>query len=231
MTDAPMHYDQILPNPGFEITKGNTALVITDPQVDFLSETAVTWEIVGPSVVENNTVANLRSLISASQDAGIGVFVSPHYYYPQDHAWKFGGALETMMHAIGMFDRKSALDTDGFSGSGADWEETLKPLIEKEGTVIASPHKVYGPQSNDPALQLRKQGIDKVILAGMSANLCVEAHMRDLLEDGFEVCIAKDATAAAVLPGGDAYGGALLNFRMMASSVQTTEELVGQIGG
>jgi len=64
VTDAPMHYDQILPNPGFEITKGNTALVITDPQVDFLSETAVTWEIVGPSVVENNTVANLRSLIS-----------------------------------------------------------------------------------------------------------------------------------------------------------------------
>ena len=54
--------------------------------------------------------------------------------------------------------------------------------------------------------------------------------MRDLLEDGFEVCIAKDATAAAVLPGGDAYAGALLNFRMMASSVQTTEELVGQIG-
>ncbi len=111
-------------------------------------------------------MVNLRSLISAAQDAGIGVFVSPHYYYPQDHAWKFGGALETMMHAIGMFDRKGALDTDGFSGSGADWEETLKPLIEKEGTVVASPHKVYGPQSNDLALQLRKQGIDKMILAG-----------------------------------------------------------------
>ena len=75
-----MHYDQILPNPGFEITKGNTALVITDPQVDFLSKDGVTWEIVGPSVIEHNTVANLKSLISAAQDAGIGVFVSPHYY-------------------------------------------------------------------------------------------------------------------------------------------------------
>ncbi len=58
MTDAPTHYDQILPNPGFEITKGNTALVITAPRVDFLSTKGVTWEIVGPSVVEHNTVAN-----------------------------------------------------------------------------------------------------------------------------------------------------------------------------
>jgi hypothetical protein len=41
--------------------------------------------------------------------------------------------------------------------------------------------------------------------------------MRDLIEDGFEVAIAKDATAGAVLPKGDAYEAALLNFRMIAS--------------
>ena len=63
MTGAPTHYDQILPNPGFEITKGNTAVVITDPQKDFLSPDGVAWGIVGPSVEENNTVANLKSLI------------------------------------------------------------------------------------------------------------------------------------------------------------------------
>ena len=36
--------------------------------------------------------------------------------------------------------------------------------------------------------------IDQVILAGMSANLCVESHMRELLEMGFEVAVIKDAT-------------------------------------
>ena len=46
-------------------------------------------------------------------------------------------------------------------------------------------------------LQLRKRGIDKVVLAGMSANLCTESHMRELLEQGFEVAVVKDATAAA----------------------------------
>jgi nicotinamidase-related amidase len=52
-----------------------------------------------------------------------------------------------------------------------------------------------------------------VILAGMSANLCVESHMRELLEQGFEVAVVKDATAAAKLPEGDGYQTALVNFR------------------
>jgi len=59
MTAEPQHYDEVLPNPGFEITPGSTAVVITDPQVDFLSEDGVTWGIVGPSVEKNGTVSNL----------------------------------------------------------------------------------------------------------------------------------------------------------------------------
>jgi nicotinamidase-related amidase len=97
--------------------------------------------------------------------------------------------------------------------------------------VVVSPHKVYGPESNDLVLQLRKRGIDKVILAGMSANLCVEAHLRELTEQGFEVAVVKDATAGAQLPGGDFYQAALLNFRMIASQVMTTHEAVGAIQG
>jgi nicotinamidase-related amidase len=41
----------------------------------------------------------------------------------------------------------------------------------------------------------RKRRISKVILGGMLANICVESHLRDLLEQGFEVVVAMDATA------------------------------------
>jgi nicotinamidase-related amidase len=221
----PQTYDDILPNPGFEVDKATTAVVITDPQRDFLSEDGVVWGVVGPSVEANNTVDHLRQLLEAAHETGITVFVSPHYYYPHDHKWDFGGALEKMMHAVGMFDRQGALTTDGLGGSGADWHEPLRELIENDDVVVVSPHKVYGPESNDLALQLRKRGIDKVILAGMSANLCVEAHLRELTEQGFEVCVVKDATAGAQLPGGDFYQAAILNFRMIASSVQTTDQI------
>ena len=123
-----------------------------------------------------------------------------------------------------MFDRKGPLSLEDFEGSGADWLERYKSYIEDGKTVIVSPHKVYGPESNDLVLQLRKRGIDKVILAGMSANLCVESHMRELLEQGFEVAVVKDATAAAKVQEGDGYQTALVNFRFMANTVWATEE-------
>ena len=213
-----------LPDPGMTIDPERTALVITDPQNDFLSPEGVTWGVVGESVTENNTVAHIEVLFKTAKEHGLPVFISPHYYYPADHGWKFEGALEVLMHNINMFDRKGPLDLDGFEGSGADWLTQYKPYIEDGMTIVTSPHKVYGPESNDLALQLRKRGIDKVILAGMSANLCVESHMRELLEQGFEVAVVKDATAAAKVPDGNGYEAALVNFRFMANAVWTTEE-------
>jgi len=133
------------------------------------------------------------------------------------------------MHAVGMFDRSEVLGSEGVEGSGADWHAPLKELIQHPNVTVVSPHKVYGPESNDLALQLRKRGVDKVVLAGMSANLCVEAHLRELTEQGFEVSVVKDATAGAQLPGGDFYEAALLNFRMIASAVLTTDEAVDAI--
>jgi len=218
-----------LPNPGLRINKRITALVITDPQNDFLSPEGVTWGVVGDSVTENKTVENINLLFKTAKKNGISVFISPHYYYPTDHGWKFEGTLEKLMHYIGMFDRKGPLETDGFEGSGADWLEQYKPYINDGETIVCSPHKVYGPEANDLVLQLRKRRIDKVILAGMSANLCVESHLRELLEQGFEVAVVKDATAAARVPEGDGYQAALTNFRFLANAVWTTKAAVAKI--
>lgn len=204
----------------------DTAIVITDPQNDFLSPDGVTWELVGNSVQENDTVAHLEQLMATAKAAGYTVFVSPHYYYPTDESWQFGGTMENVMHDINMFNRSGALNLEGFESSGADWVEPLGKYINDGETVVASPHKVYGPESNDLALQLRKRGVDKVILGGMSANLCVEAHMRQLIEDGFDVTVVKDATAGAMHPElGDGYQSALTNFGYIASAVVTTDEV------
>ena len=93
-----------------------TALVVTDPQNDFLSPDGVTWGMVGQSVTENNTVENIESLFKAAKANDIPVFISPHYYYPTDHGWKFEGTLEKAMHQMDMFDRPGPLNADGFEG-------------------------------------------------------------------------------------------------------------------
>jgi nicotinamidase-related amidase len=194
-----------------DVNKKDTAVLLIDVQNDFLSEQGVTWELVGDSIKENNTVENIERLFAAAKDNGFEVFISPHYYYPTDHGWKFGGTIEKIMHDIKMFDRNGALSLEGFSGSGA---------------------KVYGPENNDVVLQLRKRGINKVILGGMSANLCVEAHLRELLEQGFEVTVVKDATAGARHPElGDGYQAALINYGYMANAVLTTDETVKAMEG
>ena len=214
-----------------EINQKDTAVVITDPQNDFLSEKGVTWELVGDSVKENKTVENIERIVKAAKINGFEVFISPHYYYPTDHSWKFGGTVEKMMHEIKMFDRSGALSLDGFSGSGADWLERYKSLIEDGKTIVVSPHKVYGPENNDLILQLRKRNISKIILGGMSANLCVEAHLRELLEQGFEVTVVKDATAGARHPElGDGYKAALVNFGYIANAVLSTDEVEKAMG-
>ncbi len=158
--------------------------------------------------------------------------LSPDLGDPYDHHWKFEGTLEKAMHEMNMFDRKDALSLDGFEGSGGDWLERYKVYIEDGKTVVTSPHKVYGPETNDLVLQLRKRGIDKVILGGMSANLCTESHMRELMEQGFEVAVVKDATAAAITPElGDGYKSALTNYGFIANHVVTTEVAVRAMSG
>ncbi|CAN5505069.1 cysteine hydrolase [soil metagenome] len=205
----------------------STALVVIDPQNDVLSEKGVSWELVGASVQENNTVENLARLFAAAKNLGLEVFISPHYLYPHDQAWRFGGAVEKMMLAEKEFFRPDPLNVDQFAGSGADWLDRFKPFINDGKTVVVSPHKVWGPQTNDLVLQLRKRGISKILLAGMLANLCVESHLRELLEQGFEVAVVKDATAGPRHPTiGDGYQAAIVNYGFLANAVLTTEEAV-----
>ena len=119
----------------------------------------------------------------------------------------------------GTHSRSTASRAPAPTGSSAtrSTSRTVRP-------VVVSPHKVYGPETNDLVLQLRKRGIDRIILAGMSANLCTESHMRELMEQGFEVAVVSDATAAAQVAEGDGYKAALVNFRFIANTVWTTEE-------
>jgi nicotinamidase-related amidase len=126
-----------------------------------------------------------------------------------------------------MFARKGPLNLDGFKGSGADWLERFKPHIEDGKTIVVSPHRVWGPETNDLVLQLRKCNISKIILGRMLANMSVESHLRGLLEQGFQVAVVKDATAAPKHPQwGYGYRAALINYAFLAHAVLTTDEAV-----
>jgi nicotinamidase-related amidase len=210
-----------------DIHNTDTAVVFIDPQNDVLSETGASWTAVSASVTENRTVEHMEAIFQAANSNGYNVFISPHYFYPTDDGWKVNGPLEAEEFKTRTFSRSGALTLDGFENSGADWLDRFKPYIEDGKTVVASPHKVWGPQTNDLVLQLRKRGIAKVILGGMLANICVESHLRELLEHGFEIAVVKDATAGPRHPEwGDGYQAAMINYRFLAHAVLSTDEVL-----
>ncbi|MBP2296455.1 cysteine hydrolase [Azospirillum rugosum] len=219
----------VLPKRDMTLDLRRTALVVTDPQIDFLSPKGAAWGAFGESITEHNTVPNLLRLFQASKKAGIPVVISPHYYFPHDHKWDFAAPGEALMHAMHMFDRPGALSLEGFAGSGADWMPEYKDIIQDGQTIVCSPHKIAGPQTNDTLFQLRKKSVDQVILAGMAANFCVESHLRDFVEHGFEVAVVRDATAASKIPEGDGYLAALTNFRWLANALWTTDTAIEKL--
>jgi nicotinamidase-related amidase len=124
LTDLTLYaepHNPALPISDFGLDLEHAALVITDPQIDFLSPEGVSWPVFGDSIRDNNTVAHIGELFDAAKLAGITVAVSPHYFYPTDKQWQFGDPLEQFMSAVGMFGRQGAYTTDGFAGSGADF--------------------------------------------------------------------------------------------------------------
>src|SRR6476620_1106888 len=118
MTDLTIYSEPqnpALPTSGFVLDLEHAALVITDPQIDFLSPEGVSWPVFGDSIRENDTVAHIGELLDAAKLAEITVAVSPHYFYPTDKQWRFGDPLEQFMSAVGMFGRQGAYTTEGFA--------------------------------------------------------------------------------------------------------------------
>ena len=199
-----------------KIDKSETALVIVDPQNDFLSEGGAVWDLVGEEVVKNNVVENLVKLRNAATEAGIPVFYSPHYYTEHEYEhWKHPNHIDEIM-----FDRKMFLKGTW----GAEFHPDLQP---DENTFVLSPHKgLSNFWAGDINIQLRQQDIQNIILAGMSSNLCVESHLRDAIENSYDVIAIKDATAGA---GPESTSAALHNFGFIATEVTTTDDIIERL--
>ncbi|VTT86392.1 Isochorismatase [Halorubrum sp. DM2] len=199
-----------------EIDADSTALLVTDPQIDFLKPDSVVWDKVGETVEENAVVDKIRRLRDAAREGDVPVFYSPHEYGDAEYeSWEHLNTIDQIMFDTRMFDT---------AGDGADFVPELEP---DDNTFVLSPHKqLSGFWSNDVQIQLRQRGIDTLVLAGMSANLCVESHLRDAVENGFEVLTVTDATAAA---GEEALQAALTNYGFIAHETAETDAVAERL--
>jgi hypothetical protein len=72
-----------------EFPPANTALIITDPQNDFLSEKGVMRWVVGKNVQENRTIENIGTLLKLAKGRVFRFSVHLTITIPQIVGWKF----------------------------------------------------------------------------------------------------------------------------------------------
>ena len=207
---------EFLPVKKMEIDLARTAVFITDPQNDFISEGGAAWEGVGEQVIADKVVEHQVMLRDAAKEVGIPVFYSPHTYTEMDYAnWKLLNPIDQLMFDVDMFHEGT-------------WGHDFHPdMMPDDNTIVMNPHKgLSNFHAGDAKMQLRQYGIDTLIMAGMSANLCVESHLRDAIENGFEVIVIADATAGF---GPHAKNAALINFEFIANEVTTTDDIISRL--
>ena len=216
-------------NPEMQIDKTHTALMLADMQNEFLEEKkeGTYYALIEDALKKRNVIANLEQLLKTAQDLGYFILHSPHWYYPTDGQWVVpAGAIGDYLRSIGFCGRKDPVDLEGFHKSRADYYEPFKKYLMDGHTCNTSPHKHFGCEANDVIKQLRMRKVEKVIMAGPVGNICLESHMRDIIEAGIEVAMVRDAVAAGVNDEGDGYAAAMVNWRFMANAVWTTDETV-----
>lgn len=117
-------------------------------------------------------------------------------------ALRAAGGTVVLVHVTPSADGRDALhpqtDTPA-RGSGRprrDWAEIVPELGPAPGDIVITKRQWGAFYGTELDLQLRRRGIDTILLAGISTNVGVESTARDAYERGYEQVFVEDAMAA-----------------------------------
>jgi ureidoacrylate peracid hydrolase len=198
--------------------KAITALLVIDPYNDFISEGGKLWDRVKKVAESNNCVAHMLQVLNAAREAELRVFYALHHRYsPGDYeTWKYIAPVQKAAWLHKTFE----------SGT---WGGELRQEFEPQpGDVVALEHWCSSGFANtDLDLQLKKRGIDKLIVIGLIAHTCVEATVRFAAELGYEVTMVGDATAD--YSDEEMHAALDVNIPNYAGAIVTSDEIVQAI--
>jgi nicotinamidase-related amidase len=195
-----------------------TGLVVIDPYNDFISEGGKVWDRIKGVAEGNQCILHMGQVLEGARNAGIRVFYAMHRRYrPGEYeSWKYIAPIQRSVWSSKVF---------GYNTWGGEIRGEFQP---QPGDVVTSEHwGSSGFASTDLDLQLKRHGIEKLIVIGLIAHTCVEATVRYAAELGYEVTVVKDATASY---SDDHMHAALeVNIPNYASAVVTATEIVDAI--
>jgi nicotinamidase-related amidase len=155
-----------------KISKQNTAVVVIDLQKGIV---AMPTEPYPSKLVIENSV----KIIEAARKTNMPVF---------------------LVHVTPSADGKDALHPAGAVTFGferpADWAEYIPELNIQPSDFLITKRQWGAFYGTELDLQLRRRGIDTIILCGIATNMGVESTARFAFEHGYNQIFAEDAMAA-----------------------------------
>lgn len=165
--------------------RSTTAVIFIDVLNDFLADDGKLSGMIGPMLKELNLKANLQRLLGEARKAGMKIFFAPHGV--DEHSF------DDVPHVHPRF--QFGLENQVF-WKGSYGDEFYPPMQPQDGEIIISHHRMFDSFiGTDLEQQLRAHGIEKVVLAGLTSQTCVEGTGRHALEAGYHVTFLKDAVA------------------------------------
>ena len=199
---------------------GITGLLVIDPYNNFISVGGKIWDRIRAVAEANDCVPNMLSILQAARQAQLPVFYAMHHRYrPGDYEkWKYLAPVQRAAWRRKSFE---------YGTWGGEIRAEFAPL---PGEIVAEEHWCSSGFANtDLDLQLKRQGIQKLIVIGLVAHTCVEATVRFAAELGYDVVVVRDATAdyseremSAALD---------INLPSYASAIVDTEAMVAALAG
>src|SRR5215472_701305 len=192
-----------------------TALLVIDPYNDFISEGGKVWNRLKAVAEANSCVAHMTQVLDAARKAGLRVFYALHHRYrPGDYeTWKYIAPVQKAAWSSKVFE---------YGTWGGEIRREFEP---RPGEIVAQEHWCSSGFANtDLDLQLKKHGIHQLIVVGLIAHTCLEATVRYAAELGYEVTVARDATAS--FSEVEMHAALDINIPNYASGVVTTNEVV-----
>jgi nicotinamidase-related amidase len=117
-------------------------------------------------------------------------------------ALRAAGGTVVLVHVTPSADGRDALHPQTDTpprGSGplpGDWADIVPELGPESGDLVITKRQWGAFYGTDLDLQLRRRGVDTILLAGISTNVGVESTARDAYERGYEQVFVEDAMAA-----------------------------------
>ena len=198
--------------------KDITALLVIDPYNDFISEGGKIWGRIRAVAEANGCVPHMLQVLNAARNAKLRVFYAMHHRYrPGDYeTWKYIAPIQ-----------KAAWRHKSFEYG--TWGGEIRPEFEpRPGEIVATEHWCSSGFANtDLDLQLKKHGIQRLIVIGLIAHTCIEATVRFAAELGYDVTVVRDATAD--YSDEEMHAALDINMPNYASTIVSTEEIVAAI--